>query len=154
MIKKISLFLILNFGALYLGSLFTTEGVFSNWYQELLKAPWTPPGWVFGAAWSLIMICFSIYLAYLYSLLESWKIITIMFAVQWVLNVSWNPTFFYFREIVLGLVIITLLLILVHIFLFKYYKTLTWKSIFILPYAIWLWIATSLNAYIYWYNPN
>lgn len=154
MIKKIVLFLILNFGALYLGSLFTTEGVSSNWYQELLKAPWTPPGWVFGAAWSLIMICFSIYLAYLYSLLESWKIITILFAVQWFLNVSWNPTFFYFREIVLGLVIITLLLILVHIFLFKYYKILTWKSIFILPYAIWLWIATSLNAYIYWFNPN
>ena len=154
MTKKIILFLILNFGALYLGSLFTTEGVSSNWYQELLKAPWTPPGWVFGAAWSLIMICFSIYLAYLYSLLESWKIITILFVVQWVLNVSWNPTFFYFREIVLGLVIITLLLILVHIFLFKYYKTLSWKSIFILPYAIWLWIATSLNVYIYCYNPN
>jgi tryptophan-rich sensory protein len=52
------LFFILNFAALAVGGLFTGSGVSSEWYQNLDKAPWTPPGWVFGAAWPFIMICF------------------------------------------------------------------------------------------------
>ena len=45
---KIIGFLFLNFGALALGGLFAGSGAGSNWYAELNKAPWTPPGWVFG----------------------------------------------------------------------------------------------------------
>ena len=66
MILRIFLFLIINFGGLFIGGLFTGEGVPSDWYQNLNKAPWTPPGWVFGAAWTTIMICFSVYMAILW----------------------------------------------------------------------------------------
>ena len=59
------LFIILNFTALALGSLFTNKGVSSQWYLELNKAPWTPEGWVFGFAWTTIMISFAIYMAFL-----------------------------------------------------------------------------------------
>ncbi|NBN98947.1 MAG: hypothetical protein EBV19_06865 [Flavobacteriia bacterium] len=45
----ILLFLFLNFGALAIGGSFTADGVASDWNQNLNKAPWTPPGWVFGA---------------------------------------------------------------------------------------------------------
>ena len=65
--KKIGLilfFIILNFGALAIGGSFTADGVASDWYQNLSKAPWTPPGWVFGAAWTFLMMCYSIYLAF------------------------------------------------------------------------------------------
>ena len=65
MFKKIILFLVLNFGALAIGSYFTDSGASSDWYQNLNKAPWTPAGWVFGAAWTSIMICYSVYMAYL-----------------------------------------------------------------------------------------
>lgn len=43
MIKRIILFLVLNFAALAIGGLFTGDGVPSEWYQNLNKAPWTPP---------------------------------------------------------------------------------------------------------------
>ena len=65
--KRIALlvfFLLVNFGGLAIGNWLMNSGPSSTWYLELNKAPWTPPGWVFGAAWTLIMICFSIYLAY------------------------------------------------------------------------------------------
>ena len=65
MILRILLFLIINFGGLFIGGLFTGEGVPSDWYQNLNKAPWNPPGWVFGAAWTTVMICFSVYMAIL-----------------------------------------------------------------------------------------
>ena len=60
------LFLFLNFAALALGGLFTKDGVASDWYQHLNKAPWTPPGWVFGAAWTFLMICYSVFLTVLF----------------------------------------------------------------------------------------
>jgi benzodiazapine receptor len=67
MIKRILLFLVVNFSALAIGGLFTGKGVPSDWYQNLNQAPWTRPGRVFGAAWTLIMICFAVYMAYLLS---------------------------------------------------------------------------------------
>ena len=64
--KYLILFLIINFGGLALGSWLMNNGPNSDWYLNLDKAPWTPPGWVFGAAWTTIMVCFSVYLVFLF----------------------------------------------------------------------------------------
>lgn len=60
-ILRFVVFLAINFGALAIGGLFTGKGIPSDWYQNLDKAPWTPPGWIFKAAWTTIMIFFSVY---------------------------------------------------------------------------------------------
>jgi tryptophan-rich sensory protein len=146
--KKILLFLVLNFTALAIGGLFTGDGVTSMWYQDLSKAPWTPPGWVFGTAWTLIMICFAIYMAYLIDYKTNRKKIIILFAIQWILNVLWNPIFFYMQEVFLGMINISLLTVLIGYLLFTYKNEMKIKTIFIAPYFIWLLIATSLNGYI------
>lgn len=149
--KYITLFLILNFGALALGVLLMDNGAQSLWYTNLNKAPWTPPGWVFGAAWTTIMICFSIYLGSLAKLSKNFKFI-FLFVIQWFLNVGWNFTFFNQHNISIGLVIITALTFLILYISIKYKKILKYKSLLLLPYIIWLFIATSLNAYILIYN--
>ena len=151
MFKRTVLFLILNFSALAIGSLFTNSGVSSEWYQNLSKAPWTPPGWVFGVAWSSIMFFFAIYMAYLIKLKPK-KTIIIFYSTQWVLNIVWNPVFFYFQEITLGLICISLLTAHIILLFFKYLKEQRIKTLLLAPYGIWLIIATSLNAYIYLYN--
>ena len=148
MISRSLLFLILNFGALGIGGIFTSSGVTSDWYLELSKAPWTPPGWVFGAAWTTIMICFAIYMALLWPRIENKKQIIGLYALQWVLNVLWNPVFFYFHSISVALFIISALMLLIGFFLFYYWPNLKAKSALVLPYFIWLLIATSLNGYI------
>ena len=51
----VALFGVLNFVGLAIGGLATGPGVSSDWYAGLDKAPWTPPGWVFGAAWTAVM---------------------------------------------------------------------------------------------------
>ena len=144
---RLIVFLLLNFGALAIGSFFTSKGVPSEWYTELNKAPWTPPGWMFGFAWTTIMICFSLYLAYLWPLEENKSFLIGLFLVQLLLNISWNPTFFYYHNMLGGLLIITALTAIMWYFLFHYLNILKWKSILVLPYCIWLVIATSLNAY-------
>ncbi len=152
--KKLVLFLIfllINFGALGIGILLMQNGPTSAWYMDLNKAPWTPPGWVFGAAWSTIMVCFSVYMTFLYDTLKSNKIV-LLFAIQFLLNVSWNYLFFNQHLITLGLINLILLTLLVAYFLVAFYHVMKLKSLFIMPYFIWLCIATSLNLYILLYN--
>ncbi len=148
MFVRIIIFLAINFGALVIGGFFTEKGVVSEWYLSLNKAPWTPPGWVFGAAWTTIMICFAVYMAFVYQITHNKKLLIALFSIQWVLNVLWNPVFFYFQQAGAGLVIITALTIVVGAFLFRYGAAMKLKSLLVVPYFLWLLIATSLNAYI------
>ena len=152
MIYKLTIFLLLNFGALALGGLFTSKGVPSEWYISLSKAPWTPPGWVFGAAWTTIMICFSIYMANVWTATEDKRFLILLYSVQWILNVGWNPTFFYYHKVLTALLLISALTLLILFILLFYWQTLKLQSLLIAPYFIWLLIATSLNGYIFFKN--
>ncbi|MEZ5199589.1 MAG: TspO/MBR family protein [Bacteroidales bacterium] len=149
MIIRIVIFLIINFAALGIGGLFTSEGVPSDWYQNLVKAPWTPPGWVFGSAWTLIMIFFAVYMAYGWKQVDNKSMFLTLFIFQWIFNVLWNPVFFKFHLVFAGLIIISILAVLVGIFIIAYFKHFKFYSLLIFPYFIWLMIATSLNLYIF-----
>ncbi|WP_338356218.1 TspO/MBR family protein [Yeosuana marina] len=150
-LKYLIIFLIINFGALGLGVLLMQNGPETDWYLQLNKAPWTPPGWVFGAAWSTIMFCYSFYMMYLFIAQPNTKV-KILFTVQFILNVSWNLVFFNQHLIALGLLFILALTAIVTIFLYDYRKILGLKSLLIVPYFLWLCIATSLNLYVLLYN--
>lgn len=150
-LKPFLTFLIINFGALGLGVLLMGDGATSNWYTSMNQAPWTPANWVFGAAWSFIMLCFSIYMALLYLKQPSKKVV-ILFVLQFILNVSWNFVFFNQHFIGLGLATIIALTFIVTVFLVTYFKIMKFKTLLILPYIVWICIATSLNLYILIYN--
>jgi len=145
------LFLVLNFGSLAIGSQFMGNGPSSKWYLDLNKAPWNPPGWVFGVAWTTIMVCFSIYLAYLINLNNN-IFFWLIFSVQFILNISWNFIFFNKHSIGVALVIIILLTITIGFYLFHFLGDMELKSLLIAPYFLWLLVATSLNAYSYFKN--
>lgn len=148
MTLRIIFFLLLNFGALAIGGIFTGKGVPSEWYVNLVKAPWTPPGWMFGFAWTTIMICFAIFMSFAYPVCENKSFLIILYSLQWILNISWNPLFFYYQNTMLSMIVIALLTILMGIFMLFYWAETGYKTILVLPYFIWLIIASSLNAYI------
>jgi benzodiazapine receptor len=147
LLKLIISFLIINFSALGIGSWLMDNGPRAEWYTALNQAPWTPPGWVFGVAWTTIMLCFSIYMAYLYLKMPIARV-KILFLIQFVLNVIWNYIFFNQHLVGLGLLVIIGLTIVVGIFLFSFKNELKTKTLLIVPYFVWLCIACSLNAYI------
>ncbi|MFL2621984.1 MAG: TspO/MBR family protein [Flavobacteriaceae bacterium] len=140
-------FLGLNFGALFLGNVLMNNGATSDWYLNLNKAPWTPAGWVFGAAWTSVMLFFSVYMTFLYQNLKTQKVI-LLYSLHLLFNISWNFIFMNKHMIILGLIDITLLTILMFYFLIAYNKILNNMRFFVLPYCIWLLIATSLNLFI------
>lgn len=127
------------------------DGSNSDWYINLNKAPWNPPGWVFGLAWSFLLICFSIYLSLLSQKNVSNKLIVIIL-VQYLLNIVWNYFFFNQHLTELGLIDISFLTLTVYYIFYTNLKTMKWNSIFIVPYLLWLLVATSLNLYIVIYN--
>lgn len=143
------LFLIINFGSLALGTILMNNGPQTEWYINLNKAPWTPPGWVFGVTWSFIMACFAFYLANLFNKHNSQQL-KIAFTLQVILNISWNYIFFNQHLILLGLINLILLNILLCYFFFNLSRN-KYKFLLI-PYMIWMCIATSLNLYILIHN--
>lgn len=145
------IFLVINFAALGIGSWLMQNGPTSDWYLQLNKAPWTPPGWVFGVAWITIMLCFTFYMTFLYEIENTAKL-KMLFGLQVLLNVSWNYIFFNKQSIGGGLIVIIILTLVVFYLFITYFKELDLKSLLILPYGIWLMIATSLNLYIYLKN--
>lgn len=150
-LKTFFVFLIINFGFLGIGILLMGDGPTSEWYTSMSQAPWTPPNWLFGAAWTFIMLCFSIYMALLYLKQPSKKVMS-LFAIQFVLNIAWNFVFFNQHSISIGLVIIIALTFIITAISMTYLKVMKVKSLLILPYFIWICIATSLNLYILLYN--
>jgi benzodiazapine receptor len=147
----ILLFFVLNFGALAIGGLLMNNGPNNSWYSNLNKAPWTPPGWVFGFAWTTIMVLFSFYMANLLRL-KNETLIWVLFFIQWVLNISWNFVFFNQQLILSGLLILSALTILVGFLMFRFKNDMKLKTWHITPYFIWLLIAWSLNGYILFKN--
>lgn len=148
----IILFLLINFSGLYIGNLLMDNGPTSFWYTNLKLAPWTPPGWVFGVAWTTIMICFSIYLAYLFSWQNS-RFLWSLLVFEFVLNVSWNYIFFNQHMTFFALIVIVLLLIVILYYFFTFRaESLHLARFLLLPYILWLAIAISLNLYIVNHN--
>ncbi|APZ44868.1 TspO protein [Polaribacter reichenbachii] len=150
-LKLTFLFLVINFGGLAIGSWLMNNGPTSDWYTNLNQAPWTPPGWAFGVAWTLIMIFFSIYLSKLFIKENSLKM-KIIFLFQFILNVSWNYIFFNKHLVLFGLITIMLLTALLFNYFFKLSTKVSNYKYLLLPYMIWLCIANSLNLYILIHN--
>lgn len=141
-------FLALNFGGLWLGSIATGPGVISDWYTSLNQAPWTPPGWVFGLAWTIIGATFSVFMTNEYIDREENSIPWGLYRESLLLNVFWNFVFFAQSTFAAGLIITVLAAI---IFFMVHYTRLTkgWaRAAWAMPYFLWLMIATSLNWYI------
>lgn len=139
-------FLFLNFGALAIGSYWMGGSPAENqWYLALPKAPWTPPGYFFGIAWTTIMLLFTIFLFRN----KNWNVSVILLLVaHYVLNIGWNPVFFKWHLLVLGCVVIALLFAVVASFLMvtpRQDRKINFVLLF--PYLAWLCVAFSLNLY-------
>jgi translocator protein len=146
---KFVILLMINFGALALGNAWTSSGVTSDWYVNANQAPWTPPGWVFGAAWFTIAVTFSAMMAFIdTSIYRHLDEVKSLFWFSVGLNVAWNPVFFWMKTPWGGVVVLSLLSFAVYKLVDVARDYLGWKvAIFGMPYFLWLMVATSLNMY-------
>ncbi len=83
-----------------------------GWYEELVKSPLNPPGYVFGIVWPILYLLMGI-VAFL-AAERIWK----LFIIQLILNAAWSWIFFYYQLPIIALLDIALL-ILINVMIVK-----------------------------------
>lgn len=132
-----------------IGSFFTVSSV-GGWYQTLNKPVFNPPGYVFGPVWITLYLLMgiSLYLVWNKKGTSDIKIPLIIFFAQLFFNTIWSILFFGLQNPVLALIDIKILLILIIITIFSFYKVSKPAAFLMIPYVLWVSFATVLNYYI------
>lgn len=144
--KKLAVSLAICFLPAILGSV-TMIGSIDGWYSTLNKPWFTPPNWIFGPVWTTLYILMgiSLYLIWNSKRNRTRDTAIAVFGVQLILNGLWSPVFFFAHSIVLGLVIILILDAYAVATILMFYNIDKRAGCVIIPYIIWLCIATLLN---------
>jgi len=139
---------------LLLGSLIGNIGRPDKWYNNKLKKPeLNPPNYIFPIVWTILylMIGISYYLALSKTNdIKNW----ILPILHLLLNFSYSPMFFYFRELLLSSILTTLILFtgLMIIYQFSILDKSLISTYLLIPYIIWLCFANYLSWSIYLIN--
>jgi len=137
-----------------IGSFATATNV-SGWYQTIQRPWFTPPGWVFGPAWTTLYILMGISLFLIIK--EGWerrevKVACGIFFVQLFFNGIWSFLFFGIPSPFLGLICIIILWCLILWMIVYFYRISKVAAYLNIPYIAWVTFATALNASIYLLN--
>jgi len=142
-------------GAGGIGATFTTPAI-PTWYEALDKPAFTPPNAVFFPVWVTLYLLMGIavFLIWRKGLkVEGVRPAFIIFWVQLVLNALWSVVFFGLKSPVAGVVVISLLWLAVLFTIIKFFQVSRVAGGLLIPYIIWLSIATYLNVMIWILNP-
>ena len=125
-----------------------------NWYSQLIKPSWAPPGWLFGPVWSALYAIIAVtygtvfYKAYKGELS---RLVALAFVLNLVFNFAFTPIQFGLRNNLLAsldilFVVGTLTWALVAVW--KASADLRWVVYANIPYLLWGLFATALQLTI------
>ena len=136
------------------GRVFTAQGL-KDWYPEIIKPAYTPPGSVIGIVWTTIFILSAVSLIMFINQGSKsdifWLVIGIFF-MNGILNVAWS--YLFFTRHFIGLAVIDSVLIaitvgLIMVLVWPYSKA---SAFLLLPYLCWVSFASYLTYDIYTLN--
>lgn len=146
----LALSLVLVFAVAGLGGAASTSGL-RDWYDDLDKAPWNPPGWVFGPAWTVLYVLMAI-AAWLVARTgleqRTVQVALALYGAQLALNLAWSLLFFGARAPGWALVDIVVLVVLVTVTTVAFWRIDTTAGWLLVPYLAWIVFATTLNTWI------
>jgi tryptophan-rich sensory protein len=117
------------------------------WYLELTKPAWQPPDWLFGPMWTMIYIFTGV------AGVRAWRLgngrqrglFMSALTINCVLNVLWSILFFYMKRPDIALIEVALLWLSVLAMAMITWPYTKRASLLLLPYLIWVAIASYLN---------
>ncbi len=127
------------------GGVLTTIG---PWYYGLKKPSWQPPEWAFGPIWTVILILAAVSAALAWDAAESAAAKTVIFIVLLInslLNIAWSGIFFRMRRPDWALVEVALLWLSILALILVLGSHSTTAGLLMVPYLIWVSIASFLN---------
>jgi tryptophan-rich sensory protein len=132
------------------------SGYGNAWFDALAKPDFMPPGWVFGAAWTMLYVMLGFVLAMLlYARGARRRGMTVaLFVVQLLCNYCWSPLFFAFHEIGAALALILVMIGLTLLLVVLLWGIRRVAAFLMLPYLGWLCFAAMLTGSIASLNPD
>lgn len=125
-----------------------------EWYAQLAKPSWTPPGWLFGPVWTVLYVMIALAGWLVWRDGKRAAIPLALWGAQMVLNAAWSWLFFGLHRPGTALVEILVLLALIAAFALAAWPVSRTASILFVPYALWVSFATALNFAIWRLNPG
>lgn len=124
------------------------------WYAVADKAPWTPPGWMFGAAWLALYATMAVaaWLVWRQRLLPRRRALQV-YAGLLLLNLAWPLMFFGVYPMLgtaalwLALLVIVAHAVIATLAVLHFGPISTAAGLLMLPYVSWLVFSASLNLY-------
>lgn len=126
-----------------------------DWYNQLNKPFFMPPGWLFGPVWTILYILMAIAAFLVWQRgLQDKKVKTALglFLIQLILNGLWTPLFFGAQQIFIAFVEIILLWTAIVITIISFKKISIPAAILMLPYLFWVSFAAVLNMSLWLLN--
>ena len=127
------------------------SGYGNPWFDGLAKPWFMPPGWLFPVVWTTLYVLMGLSLALLIQARA--RVALILFAIQLALNLAWTPLFFGAHQAYPGLLLIVVLDVVVLATIAAAWAARRLAALLLLPYPVWLALATALNFEIVRLNP-
>ena len=118
------------------------------WYQSLTLSPLQPPPLVFALVWTVLYVLLAIAFGRIVSRRQISRPAVIGFIVNIVLNALWSPIFFLMQMPAPALVVMIALIGNLIILMRNTYHADRVAFRLLIPYLVWLCIATILNVSI------
>jgi translocator protein len=137
-------------GAAATGAMFSP----GDWYDDLAKPRWTPPDWVFPAAWTTLYLLIALAATRVAALPGDNGLALAFWSLQIVMNALWSPVFFGLKRIRAGMLVLVFLWLSVAATLWSFAALDPIAGAMIAPYLLWVTIAGALNLAVWRLNPR
>ena len=153
-IIKLIVSILASFAAGGIGSLFTFKAI-PTWYASLKKPHYTPPNRAFGPVWTslYILMGISVFLVWQKGLSTNGALLAfVLFWIQLAINALWSVIFFGMKSKGGGVITIIILWLLILATIVSFFRVTVWAGGLLIPYIVWVSIASYLNIGIWMLN--
>ncbi len=125
-----------------------------SFYRSLKRPFWQPPDFIFGIAWPynfLVLIIAGIVIANNAGNISK-TTYSILFALSVATALLWAHSFYIQNNLLLAWISLLITALLTIPMVMIAFQTQIWAGFILVPYLLWLFIATSLSFGYYWLN--
>ena len=146
--------LLLVFAAAAVGGLASASA--SEFYRDLARPSWAPPGWLFGPVWSVLYALMGVaaWLVWRGRGFGGARNALLIFVVQLAANALWTWLFFVWRQGGLAFAEILLLLALILATIALFWRVNRLAAVLLFPYLLWVSFASALTLSTWRLNPG
>jgi translocator protein len=124
-----------------------------DWYKRLAKPWWTPPGFVFPLAWTVLYLSMA-YAAMRVAQLPGSGQALAFWAAQIAFNTLWTPIFFGLHRMRAAMIVMAGLWLTVAATMLAFWQIDQTAGLLLAPYLLWVTIAAALNFSFLQCNPE